>query len=112
MDARILIRAVFAARELVAGSQTWSVETEEGAPVLPAVNIDVWSKEKETSNERGTDNCGLGLNKGSKKDQRIQCHLSPFPHSPMFSVDFSVFKFSVHIQILDSFFYCTGVCVI
>lgn len=80
-DAQILTRAAFAARELVAGSQTWSVETEERAPVLPAVNIDVWSKEKETSNERVTDNCDFGLNKGSKKKTKefdVIYLLSPF----------------------------------
>lgn len=95
-DARILTRAAFAAKELVAGSQTWSVETEERAPVLLAVNIDVWSKEKETSNEKVTDDCGLGLNKGSKKDQRIRCHIFSFPYLPMPSVDFVVFTFAVH----------------
>lgn len=94
-DARILTRAAFVARGLVAGSQTWSVETEELAPVLLAVNIDVWSKEKEMSNEKVTDNCGLGLNKGSQKDQRIRCYIFSFPYLPMFSVDFVVFTFAV-----------------
>jgi hypothetical protein len=66
-DAQVLIRAVFAVKELEAGSQAWSIETEERAPMLPAVNIDVWSKEKERSNERITDNC-LGLNKERPKN--------------------------------------------
>lgn len=100
MDARILIRAVCAAKELVAGSQTWLVEIE-GPRALPAVNIDVWSKEKETSNERGTDNCGLGLNKGSKTKEFNVIYFF-FPHLPMFLVDFFVFKFPVHIQVLEN----------
>ena len=102
MDARILIRAVCAAKELVAGSQTWLVEIE-GPRALPAVNIDVWSKEKETSNERGTDNCGLGLNKARPKNSMsIQCLYFFFPHLPMFLVDLFVFKFPVHIQVLEN----------
>lgn len=98
-DARILTRVAFAAKELVAGSQIWSVETEERAPVLLAVNIDVWSKEKETSNEKVMDNCGSGLNKGSKKDQRIRCHIFSFPYSLFINcllfISF-VFTFAVH----------------
>jgi hypothetical protein len=112
VDAQILIKAVLAAKELVAGSQIWLIETGEGPPALPAVNIDVWSKEKETSNERGSDNCGLGLNKGSKKDQRIQWHIIVFPHLPMFSADLFVFKSPGTYSSPRNFSYCMGICVI
>lgn len=82
-----------AAKELVAGSQTWSVETEERAPVLPAVNIDVWSKEK--ANEIFTGNCGLGLDRGSKKRPKNPMLYISFPHLPMPSVDLE-FTFTVY----------------
>lgn len=73
--------------------------------MLLAVNIDVWSKEKETSNEKVTDNCGLGLNKGNQKDQRIRCYIFSFPYLPMSSVDFVVITFAVHMYSIVNYLY-------